>query len=119
MDPDHFVEIMQTWALAYVPSQISPVPGMTPERWKALTMPVLVVRNGRRDASHPRATSDWVHKLIPHSQMIDPPWPEDEWNISRVKRLNGQAAGPFESWPLMAPFILSFAGDRVLEARAN
>jgi pimeloyl-ACP methyl ester carboxylesterase len=108
MDPDHFVEVMQKWSLAYTPSQVSPVPGMSTEDWKTLTMPVLLFRNGRKDVSHSRATSDWVHRLIPHSQMIDPPWPEDEWNISRVQRMKGEAAGPFVSWPLVAPFILDF-----------
>jgi pimeloyl-ACP methyl ester carboxylesterase len=108
MDPAEFVQVMEKWALAYAPSQTSPVPNMSATDWQALSMPVLLVRNGRRDVSHPRATSDWVQRLLPHSRVIDPPWPEDEWNLNRVKRLEGESAGPFISWPLMAPPILSF-----------
>jgi len=30
LDPDEFISIMQKWAAAYAPSEISPVPGMEP-----------------------------------------------------------------------------------------
>jgi pimeloyl-ACP methyl ester carboxylesterase len=107
-DPDAFIAKMQQWALAYAPSKDSPVPGMTPETFAALTMPVLIMRNGRHDLAHTRETSDWVHKMIPHSKMIDPPWDEDEWNLGRKRRATGEQAGPFVAWPKAAPIILDF-----------
>ncbi len=107
-DPDAFIEKMQQWALAYAPSKESPVPGMTPEFFATLKMPTLIMRNGRKDLAHTRATSDLVHSLIPHSKMIDPPWDEDEWNLGTKRRAAGTQAGPFVSWPKAAPIILDF-----------
>jgi hypothetical protein len=43
-------------------------------------MPTLVFLSGKRDLSHTRATSEWVHRLIPQSKLLDPPWDDDEWN---------------------------------------
>lgn len=107
-DPDAFIEKMQQWAQAYAPTKESPVPGMTPEFFATLKMPVLIMRNGRKDLAHTRATSDLVHKLIPQSKMIDPPWAEDEWNDGTKRRAAGTQKGPFESWPQAAPIILDF-----------
>ena len=107
-DPDAFIEKMQKWAAAYAPSKDSPVPGMAPEHFAALTMPVLIMRNGRHDLDHSYETTEWVHRLIPHSKLIDAPWREDEWNQLRVERAAGTAAGPFQCWPQAAPLILDF-----------
>ena len=71
-DPERFIQTMERWALAYMPSTTSPVPGMSPEDFARLRMPVLIYRNGKSDISHTRRTSEWVHELIPHSQVIDP-----------------------------------------------
>lgn len=109
MDPDEFITIMQKWASAYVPSDISPVPGMKPRDFAQLNMPTLVFRSGKSDLSHTRATSEWVHRLIPHSEIKDPPWNDDEWNY----RSGQTAAGTdghtlFRSWPKLVPIILDF-----------
>jgi pimeloyl-ACP methyl ester carboxylesterase len=107
-DPKRFIEIMQSWAGAYVPSKDSPVPGMSPENFAALTMPVLILRSSPDDVSHTRETTDWVHRLIPHSKMIDPPWRENEWNLTMVEHQEGKIPGIFVSWPQAAPLILEF-----------
>lgn len=111
-DPKRFIEIMQSWAGAYTPSKDSPVPGMSPENFAALTMPVLILRSSPDDVSHPRETTDWVHKLIPHSKMIDPPWRENEWNLTMVEHQEGKVPGIFVSWPQAAPLILEFTAGR-------
>jgi pimeloyl-ACP methyl ester carboxylesterase len=106
-DPQQFIKDMERWALAYMPQENSPVPGMSPESFAKLTMPVLIYRSGKSDLSHTRATSEWVHELIPHSSLIEPPWGDDEWN-----RRSGYAAqhgsGHFAGWPALAPAILDF-----------
>ena len=108
-DPDEFIAVMQAWAAAYVPSDISPVPGMKPRDFARLTMPVLVFRSGRSDLSHTRATSEWVHRLVPHSKMIDPPWNDDEWNYRSSQTASGKEGHTlFQSWPKLAPAILEF-----------
>jgi pimeloyl-ACP methyl ester carboxylesterase len=108
MNPDQFIAIMQKWAAAYAPSDISPVPGMKPADFARLTMPVLVFRSGRSDLSHTRATSEWVHRLIPHSVFIDPPWEDAEWNDRSAGVQSGKEKGLFTSWPKLAPIILEF-----------
>lgn len=107
-DPDAFVEKMQDWAKLFAWSETSPVPGMEPGDFSRLTMPVRIYRSGRRDLHHTRRTSEWLHEMIPHSEFVDPPWPEDEWNaVSDVMFEPGR--GLFESWPMLAGDIAEFA----------
>lgn len=108
-DPDRFIETMERWAMAYMPSETSPVPGMQPEDFAGLKMPTLIYRNGESDLSHTRATSEWVHELIPHSEIVDPPWPDDEWN-RRCSAAMKTGSGHFAGWPALAPEILRFIG---------
>ncbi|MDE2405767.1 MAG: alpha/beta hydrolase [Sphingomonadales bacterium] len=106
MDPDRFIAVMQKWAAAYAPSDISPVPGMRPRDFARLTMPCLVFRSGRSDLSHTRATSEWVHRLVPHSLFLDPPWNDDEWNYRSKQTREGEGLNLFKSWPKLGPIIL-------------
>jgi hypothetical protein len=108
-NPERFIETMERWALAYMPSKTSPVPGMSPESFARLRMPVLVYRSGKSDLSHTRRTSEWVHELIPHSELREPPWPDDEWN-NRSGYAAKHGSGHFAGWPLLAPAILDFMG---------
>jgi pimeloyl-ACP methyl ester carboxylesterase len=112
-DPERFYETMQRWAKAYSPSDDSPVPGMKPGDFAKLTMPVMILRSGNSDMNHTRATSEWVHKLIPHSQIVDPPWPDEEWNNRVDDYKNKDAEGLFVNWPVLAPAILDFTNSRV------
>jgi pimeloyl-ACP methyl ester carboxylesterase len=106
-DPERFIATMERWALAYMPSQTSPVPGLSPADFALLRMPVLIFRNGKSDLSHTPRTTDWVHELIPHSRLMDPPWPDDEWN-QRSHAAQKTGGGHFTSWPALAPTILDF-----------
>lgn len=106
MNPDDFIAIMQKWASAYVPSDISPVPGMKPVDFARLTMPTVVFRSHKSDLSHTETTSLWVHRLIPHSKLVLPPWRDDEWNYRSQSVMSGAEKGLFESWPKLVPLIL-------------
>jgi pimeloyl-ACP methyl ester carboxylesterase len=106
-DPAHFIQTMERWALAYMPTPTSPVPGMSPGDFARLNMPVLIYRSGNSDLSHTRRTSEWVHELIPHSRLIEPPWPDDEWNIRSAYAMQ-HGSGHFAGWPALAPAILEF-----------
>jgi pimeloyl-ACP methyl ester carboxylesterase len=108
-DPDRFVETMQCWAAVYAPSPNSPIPGMSREDFAKLRMPTLIYRSGKSDLSHTRRTSEWVHELIPDSEIVDPPWPDQEWNDRLIASLK-QGHGLFEGWPRLAPLILEFIG---------
>jgi pimeloyl-ACP methyl ester carboxylesterase len=108
MDPARFIAVMQQWASAYVPSDISPVPGMKPLHFARLNMPALVFRSHGSDLSHTRTTSEWVHRLLPQSKLVDPPWREDEWNYQSMQMMSGHGNALFASWPKLAPVILDF-----------
>jgi pimeloyl-ACP methyl ester carboxylesterase len=111
MDPDAFIAVMQRWAAAYVPSDISPVPGMKPVDFARLTMPTIVFRSHKSDLSHTETTSLWVHRLIPQSRLLDPPWRADEWNYRSASVQAGTEQGLFESWPKLVPDLLALAGE--------
>ena len=106
-DPERFIENMERWALAYMPSKSSPVPGASKESFARLSMPVLIYRSGKSDLSHTRHTSEWIHEMIPHSELREPPWPDDEWN-NRSDYAAKHGSGHFAGWPALAPAILDF-----------
>jgi pimeloyl-ACP methyl ester carboxylesterase len=106
-DPRTFIDTMERWAAAYLPSEESPIPGMTAGDFKRVTMPTLILRNGSGDISHPRRTSDALQGLLPNATTADPPWPDDEWN-SRVLASRRREGGLADRWPLLAPTILEF-----------
>lgn len=109
MDPQEFIARMQQWATFYIPSPDSPVPGMAPEDFARLTMPVLILQNGESDVHHTRPTTEWAHKMIPHSRLIDPPWRDDEWNRRGEAAASGQeGAGLFSGWPALAPVLVEY-----------
>jgi hypothetical protein len=48
-----------------------------------------------------------LHRAIAHSELVDPPWPDDLY----VKRMTAAArtgSGHFLDWPMLAPAILEF-----------
>lgn len=110
-DPARFVQKMEQWASVYLPAADSPVPGMTPVDFEKLRMPVLLFQNSQSDLSHTRATSEWVHRLIPHADLRDPPWPDQEWNQRCASTTPDGRPGLFAGWPVMAPAILDFTAD--------
>ncbi|MCE7795245.1 alpha/beta fold hydrolase [Sphingobium sufflavum] len=106
-EPEAFIARMQRWAAAYAYSESSPVPGMAATDFARLTMPVHVFRSGASDMSHTRRTSEWVQQSIPHAHLVEPPWPDQEWNNASLIP-NAPGRGRFERWPLLAPQIVAF-----------
>jgi pimeloyl-ACP methyl ester carboxylesterase len=106
-DPDRFIAMMERWASAFIPSETSPVPGMLPKDFARLTMPVLIFRGSTGDIFHPARISEWVHRLIPHSELADAPWSDGAFT-QRMLAANSSGTGHFLDWPLLAPAILEF-----------
>ncbi|MDG2005046.1 MAG: alpha/beta hydrolase [Novosphingobium sp.] len=106
-DPDEFIRTMERWTEFFFPSEVSPVPGMTPQDFARLRMPTMVFRSGKSDLSHPRKTSDWVTRMLPQSEYVDPPWGDDEWNTRCTTHLK-DGSPLFANWPKLAPQILEF-----------
>jgi pimeloyl-ACP methyl ester carboxylesterase len=109
LDRQAFIDTMHGWINHYIPSAESPVPGMSAADFAEIRVPVCIIRSGTTDLHHPRETSEGVHKLIAHSQLIEPPWPDDEWNQRSDIAMKG--GSPFEGWPVLAPGIASFMND--------
>ena len=106
-DPARFIATMERWASAFVPSETSPVPGMATEDFARLSMPVLIYRSSSRDLYHPPYVCERVHRLIPHSELVDPPWPADQY-LSRMVEGARTGTGHLLDWPLLAPSIAEF-----------
>jgi 2-hydroxy-6-oxonona-2,4-dienedioate hydrolase len=106
-DTQAFIDIQKRWLTAYIPDPEAPVPGIKEEQLAAISAPTLIFRSGNVDEYHPEALSLALHRLIPGSVLVDPPWGEDEWD--RVKRLTVAGQGNFfDDWPRLAPQILEF-----------
>ena len=111
-DPDEYIATMQRWGKAFAYTDESPVPGMTEADFARLTMPILTFRSGKSDMAHTRETSEWVHRLLPNSTMVEPPWGDQEWNyVSTFPVDTANRRGRFERWPLLAPMLLDFLKD--------
>lgn len=104
---DRFLETMKRWAPFYLGSSDSPVVGMTSRDFERLKMPVRIYQNGLSDLSHTRETSEWIHRLIPGAELVDPPWEDDEWNVRSAYGIK-TGAGHFAGWPALAPELLEF-----------
>ncbi len=110
LDPHEFIRTLERWMLVYCPDRAVAVPGLSDDACKNLHVPTLIFRSGASDPHHTRATSERLHELIPGSQLVEPPWPDDEW-IRRGEAAREGAGGLFEHWPLLAPQLLDFASS--------
>lgn len=106
-DPARFIAAMQRWAAAFVPSTSSPIPGMNVNDFARLTMPVLIFRGSEDDLYHPAYIAELVHELIPHSELVNPPWPANRY-LERMVAAAKTRNGYFLDWPMLAPAIYEF-----------
>lgn len=101
---DTFCETMQRWGATFLPEPGSPVPGLKPDDYKDITLPVLVFRSGQSDPHHPRYTSEQVCNLLPNATMAEPPWGDREW----LERMADSDNGLFKNWGKLAPPLVAF-----------
>jgi pimeloyl-ACP methyl ester carboxylesterase len=106
-DRDRFVATMQRWAGSFFPRSEAPVPGLDPQELASITVPVVVLRSGKSDLHHTRETSELVHRMMPGSELREPPWGDGEWNDAMER--SAKDGSLFKRWPLLAPDILGFA----------
>lgn len=112
-DRARFVETMERWMLAYYPRPGEPVPGLPDDLARAITVPTLVFRSGVSDPYHTRATSEALAAIISTATIVEPPWPDTEWNDGQARQARGEQGGPFANWPMLAPQLLAWADDAV------
>ncbi len=101
LDPAAFVDTMERWMLAYCPRDDEPVPGLSDAEARHLDVPALVLRSGASDAYHTRATSEALARVLPRSELVEPPWGDREW----IERQEAREEGIFARWPLLVPML--------------
>lgn len=104
-DREQFIATMERWMAAYCPNDDELVPGLANKDAGAIDVPALVFRSGASDVNHTRATSERVAELLPKAQLVEPPWPDTEWN----ERMAEGAKNLFKRWPLLAPQLDEWA----------
>lgn len=109
MDPQEFAAKMEQWGPTFLAVPGSPVPGLTPEDFASISVPTLVLRSGPTDPSHPPETSERVHRLIPGSRLVEPPWGEQEWNQRSAETRTTGKNVLFGGWPKLADLLEEFA----------
>jgi pimeloyl-ACP methyl ester carboxylesterase len=112
-DKAEFLATMERWMAVYCPRDDELVPGLPDEVGRSLDLPALVFRSGASDFNHTRATSENLAKLLPSSRLIEPPWPDTEWNDRSAARPGGGGEGLFVGWPALAPILQDWADEAV------
>ena len=103
-DPQRFIETMERWMLVYCPCGDDVVAGLSDEEARAVDLPALVFRSGASDLNHPRVTSERVAEVLPNAELVEPPWPDTEWNDRQA-----DGSGLFVRWHLLAPTLTEWA----------
>ncbi|WP_163548834.1 alpha/beta fold hydrolase [Candidatus Frankia nodulisporulans] len=112
-DRDEFLATMERWLAVYCPRADEAVPGLPDTDARALDLPTLVFRSGASDPHHRRETTERVAATLPRARLVEPPWPDTEWND---RRSSAEAAGGlFVRWPLLAPQLLAWARESGLD----
>jgi pimeloyl-ACP methyl ester carboxylesterase len=109
-DPKQFVRTLEDWMVVYCPNDDDAlVPGVPNAEVRGLDIPAIVFRSGESDLHHTRATSESLAALLPQSRLVEPPWPDTEWNDRHLTPGNPL----FIRWPLLAPQLLGWAKEAV------
>jgi pimeloyl-ACP methyl ester carboxylesterase len=110
-DRTEFLATMERWMAVYCPRDDELVPGLPDEMGRALDLPALVFRSGASDYNHTRAASENLAKLLPGARLVEPPWPDTEWNDRSSARASGAGEGLFVGWPTLAPILQDWADE--------
>jgi pimeloyl-ACP methyl ester carboxylesterase len=71
MDAETFVANVERWMELWVPRDATPVPGLSEDDLRSITIPTLIFE--QYDEYHPPATARRVHELMPVSRLVTPP----------------------------------------------
>ena len=107
MDRDEFLAVMDRWMVAYCPCDDSLVPGLDADDVDRLSVPILVFRSGESDMSHTRATSEALAAGLPHAELAEPPWGDEEWNERRAAA--EETGSLFVHWPRLVPPLVEWS----------
>jgi 2-hydroxy-6-oxonona-2,4-dienedioate hydrolase len=106
-----FERTMWRWFDAFVPKPNEPVPGVSDWEFEQIKVPTLIIRGGVGDLDHPRRTSLEVYSLIKGARLVEPPWPEDAWEVAARNRAAGKGS-LFDPLVQAAPVLLDFMAGK-------
>lgn len=112
-DRAEFLATMERWMAVYCPRDDELIPGLKDAEARKLDVPTLVFRSGASDFNHTRATSQSLAALLPNARLVEPPWPDTEWNDRSAARPGAQGEGLFAGWPALAPLLDDWASEAV------
>jgi 2-hydroxy-6-oxonona-2,4-dienedioate hydrolase len=104
---EEFERVMLRWLDAFTPKPNEAIPGVPDYLFDDIKVPTLIVRGGEKDYDHPKRTSFEIHALIKGSTLIDPPWPEDAWEVAAAATSAGRGS-LFDFWQSGAEVFLNF-----------
>jgi pimeloyl-ACP methyl ester carboxylesterase len=104
---EKFERVMNSWLDAFTPKPNEAIPGVPDYQFADIKVPTLIVRGGEKDYDHPKRTSFEINALIQGSKLIEPPWPEDAWEVAMEAMVAGKGS-LFDFWQLGAPAFLAF-----------
>jgi 2-hydroxy-6-oxonona-2,4-dienedioate hydrolase len=108
---EEFERTMWRWFNAYVPKANEPIPGVPDWEFEQIKVPTLIIRGGVGDIDHPKRTSLEVYSLIKGARLVEPPWPEDAWEVAAANSHAGKGA-LFDPWVQAAPVLLDFMAGK-------
>jgi pimeloyl-ACP methyl ester carboxylesterase len=108
MDPDEFTAVMEKWAPTLQAYPDSPVLGLLKDEYRRIEAPALIIRGSPTDFWHHQRTTEWLHELVPGSQIVDPPFGDEEWNERSAESRETGRTVLFKNWPMLAPQLLEF-----------
>lgn len=108
-DAEAFGQKMRDWADWFFCEPGQPISCTRAGDLEGIAVPVVILRSGKSDMHHTRATSEAVAAMIPGAELQEPPWGDREW----IERLGATFADPtrglFESMPMLVPQIKALA----------
>jgi pimeloyl-ACP methyl ester carboxylesterase len=116
MNPEEYIATMERWGPQFLPGPDSPVPGIRAADFATIKVRTMIFRSSPTDLAHLRVTSEQVHELIPHSQLVEPPFSDEEWNERGQEFQQTGVNNLFAGWPKLAPQLLEFMNAPVAVA---
>jgi pimeloyl-ACP methyl ester carboxylesterase len=108
-DAEAFGQKMRDWADWFFCAPGQPISCTREGDLEGIEVPALILRSGKSDMHHTRATSEAVAAMIPGAELQEPPWGDREWIERLGTTFTDPTAGLFVSMPKLVPQITEFA----------
>jgi len=108
-ETEAFIQKMLDWSDWLINAPGMPIACVKPGDLEGIKVPVVMLRSGKSDIHHSRATSEKVAAMVPGAELQEPPWGDREWVDRLAASMSEPGAGLFVSMPKLIPQITDFA----------